>query len=148
MAERSIRSERGSALVEVSWLALLLLVPLIYVVLAVFEVQRAAFAASSAARSAGRAFVMAPSAAEGEARARLASGIAFADQGLTGADAALVLGCEPVGHCLTPGSVVHVAVTYQVPLPFVPDALGEQAPSIRVSAEHTVPYGTFREDRS
>ena len=34
------RDERGSALVEVTWLSLLLLIPLLYVVLAVFEVQR------------------------------------------------------------------------------------------------------------
>lgn len=148
MAEPAGRGERGSALVEVTWLGILLLVPLVYIVLAVFEVQRAAFAASAAARSAGRAFVMAPSPVEGEARAREASSVAFTDQGLTERPAGLVVGCEPVGACLTPGSVVHVAVTYQVPLPLIPDALGDQAPSIRVHAEHTVPYGTFREDRS
>jgi hypothetical protein len=149
MAEiRGRRSQRGSALVEVSWLAILLLVPLVYLVLAVFEVQRAAFATSAAARTAGRAFVMAPSPVEGHARAREASSITFADQGLAGSEAALVLECRPAGRCLTPGSVVHVRVSYQVPLPFMPTALGEQAPSIRVSAQHTVPYGTFREDRS
>lgn len=148
MAESSRRSERGSALVEVSWLAILLLVPLIYVVLAVFEVQRAAFAASAAARSAGRAFVMAPTPVEGQARAREASSVAFADQGLVGSGATLVVDCEPIGDCLAPGSVVQVGVTYQVPLPLVPTALGDQAPTIRVHAEHTVPYGTFREDRS
>lgn len=148
MAESSRRSERGSALVEVSWLAILLLVPLIYVVLAVFEVQRAAFAASAAARSVGRAFVMAPTPVEGQARAREASSVAFADQGLVGSGATLVVDCEPIGDCLAPGSVVQVGVTYQVPLPLVPTALGDQAPTIRVHAEHTVPYGTFREDRS
>jgi Flp pilus assembly protein TadG len=148
VASRAPRSERGSALVELTWLAILLLVPLVYIVLAVFEVQRAAFAASAAARSAGRAFVMAPSPMEGQARAREASTILFADQGLAGSDPALVLGCRPAGGCLTPGSVVQVRVSYQVPLPFLPVALGDQAPSIRVSSEHTVPYGTFREDRS
>lgn len=148
MAESSRRSERGSALVEVSWLAILLLVPLIYVVLAVFEVQRAAFAASAAARSAGRAFVMAPTPVEGQARAREASSVAFADQGLVGSGATLVVDCEPIGDCLAPGSVVQVGVTYQAPLPLVPTALGDEAPTIRVHAEHTVPYGTFREDRS
>jgi hypothetical protein len=141
-------SERGSAVVEVTWLAILLLVPLVYMVLAVFEVQRAAFAASAAAHSAGRAFVMAPSPVQGQARARDASTIAFRDQGLSASKAALALGCRPAGGCLTPGSVVQVRVSYQVPLPFLPTALGDQAPSIRVSAEHSVPYGTFREDRS
>ena len=56
----SFRTERGTALVEVTWLSILLLVPLLYIVLAVFEVQRSAFAVTTAARSAGRAYVMAP----------------------------------------------------------------------------------------
>ena len=54
------RDERGTALVEFVWLAILMLIPLVYVVLAVFETQRTSYAASAAARSAGRAFVTAP----------------------------------------------------------------------------------------
>ena len=55
---RRRRSERGSALVEVVWLGILLLVPLLWVVLSVFEVQRGAFAVTSAARSAARAYAL------------------------------------------------------------------------------------------
>ena len=29
----------------------------------------------------------------------------------------------------------------------MPDALGGNTPSIRVESEHSVPYGSFREDR-
>ena len=47
------RDESGTALVEFVWLAILLIVPLLYIVLAAFETQRAAYAASAAARSAG-----------------------------------------------------------------------------------------------
>ncbi|QNN53555.1 hypothetical protein [Nocardioides mesophilus] len=138
------RGEAGSALVEVTWLAILLLVPLVYVVVGVFEVQRAAFASTAAARAAGRAFVLAADPAEAQQRARAAAAVAMSDQGVDGG--AVVIGCRPA--CLVPGSVVEVQVSYQVPLPFLPDALGRQAPSIRVHAEHTVPYGSFREDRS
>lgn len=145
---RDRRSESGSALVEVTWLAILLLVPLVYVVLAVFEVQRAAFASTAAARAAGRAYVMAPTLAEAEGRARAAGAVAMSDQGLDGSRTTMVIGCRPAGACLTPGSVVHVAVTTQVPLPLLPPVFGDQQPSIRVAAQHTVPYGTFREDRS
>lgn len=145
---RESRTESGTVLVEVTWLAILLLVPLVYVVLCVFEVQRAAFAATAAARAAGRAYVMAPSPVEGEARARVAGAVALADQGVGGADAAMAVSCRPAGACLTPGSVVHVEVRAQVPLPMLPPVFGDQPPSIRVEAEHTVPYGTFREDRS
>ena len=140
------RDDAGSVVIEVVWLAVLLLVPLVYVVLAVFEVQRGAFAATAAARAAGRAYVLAPSPAEAEARAQAASRVALADQGIEGRRSTTTLVCRPA--CLAPGSVVHVRVRHQVPLPLLPRALGGQAPSIRVEAEHTVPYGTFREDRS
>lgn len=143
---RDRRSEVGSAVIEVTWLAILLLVPLVYVVLAVFEVQRGAFGATAAARAAGRAFVMAPTVPEAQARARTASSVALADQGVDEARSRIRVTCRPA--CLTPGSVVRVQVTYQVVLPLLPSLLGRQAPSIRVQAEHTVPYGTFREDRS
>lgn len=48
-------------MVEFTLLAVVLVVPLAYLVLALFEVQRAAFATSAAAREAGRVFVVSPS---------------------------------------------------------------------------------------
>jgi len=132
----------------VTWLAILLLVPLVYIVLAVYDVQRHAFAATAAARAAGRAFVLAPDVEQGAAQARAAAEVALADQDVDAGDVDLRLSCRPAGDCLAPGSVVHVKVRTQVALPLVPTALGDDVPSIRVDAQHTVPYGTFREDRS
>jgi hypothetical protein len=43
--------------------------------------------------------------------------------------------------------VVHVRLTYPVALPLMPAALGGDTPSIRVEAEQSVPYGSFRERR-
>jgi hypothetical protein len=140
------RGESGTALVEVTWLAVLLLVPLVYVVLAVFEVQRGAFGATAGARAAGRVFVLAPDPGSAATRARAAAALALRDQGIDPADVEVSLSCRPT--CLAPGSTVHVDVEHRVPLPFLPVVLGDQAPSIRVSAKHTVPYGSFREDRS
>ena len=142
------RDESGTALVEVTWLAILLLVPLVYLVLAVYDVQRHAFASTAAARAAGRAFVLAPDGAQAASAARAAAEVALADQDVDAGGVNLRLTCLPVGDCLAPGSVVRVEVRTQVRLPLVPTALGDGAPSIRVDARHTVPYGTFREDRS
>ncbi len=143
------RTERGTALIEVTWLSLLLLVPLVYVVLAVFEVQRSAFALDAATRAAGRAYTLAPSQDEAGARARAAAAVALRDQGLDLVQGSLVVGCDPdPGSCLTPGSVIHVRMVYPVRLPLMPRALGSETPSIRVDAEHSVPYGSFREQRS
>ena len=111
-----------------TWLAILLLVPL-HVVDSEHDVdQRHAFAATAAARAAAE--------------------VALADQDVDAGDVDLRLSCRPAGDCLAPGSVVHVKVRTQVALPLVPTALGDDVPSIRVDAQHTVPYGTFREDRS
>jgi hypothetical protein len=146
---RRRRDQRGTALVEVTWLSVLLLVPLVYVVLAVFDTQRAAFATATAARNAGRAYTLAPSETEGTARARAAAALALRDQGLEPRDGQLALSCDPDPRdCLSPGSVVRVRMAVQVALPLMPSALGGDTPSVRVEAEQSVPYGTFREDRS
>lgn len=142
----SRRDERGTALIEVTWLAILLMVPLVYVVLAVYDVQRHAFAATAAARAAGRAFVLAPDATAAASRACAVA--ALGDQRVDPRAVRVDIACQPAGSCLAPGSVVVVDVHTQVRLPLMPDVLGDGAPSIRVDAAHTVPYGSFREDRS
>jgi hypothetical protein len=135
-------------LIEVTWLSILLLVPLLYVVLSVFEVQRSAFAVNAASRAAGRAYSLAPSQGQAADRARSAAAVALADQGLDLARGSMELECDPDPRdCLSPGSVIHVRVVYPVALPLMPTALGDDTPSIRVEADHTVPYGTFRENR-
>ncbi|MEI2819397.1 MAG: hypothetical protein V9E81_03940 [Marmoricola sp.] len=112
------RDDSGTAIVEFVWLAVLLLIPLVYVVLGVFEVQRAAYAASTAARSAGRAFVTSPSEAAARPRAQSAARLAFEDQGLAGAPLGLEVTCSPSPtNCLAPGSVVSIEVRSSVALP-------------------------------
>jgi hypothetical protein len=139
--------ESGTALIEFVWLAILLIVPLLYIVLAAFDTQRAAYAASAAARSAGRAFVTAPDQATGYARAQAAVRLAYQDQKLDTVPQ-LRISCRPdPRHCLTPGSVVKAELHSTVELPLVPAALGSNTPSIRVDSEHESPYGTFREAR-
>lgn len=141
------RDESGTALIEFVWLAILLLVPLLYIVLAAFDTQRAAYAASAAARSAGRAFVTAPDQATGYARARVAVRLAYQDQKIdTVPDVRITCRPDP-RNCLTPGSVVRAEIRSTVDLPLMPAALGSDTPSIRVDSEHEAPYGTFREAR-
>ncbi len=143
----SRREESGSAVIEFVWLAILLLVPLLYIVLGAFETQRTAYAASAAARSAGRAFVTAPDQSSAYVRARAAARLAFTDQRLDSAPE-LRISCRPDPRdCLTPGSVVVARVHSSVALPLMPAALGSDTPSIGVDAVHEAPYGSFREAR-
>jgi len=145
---RRALDERGSAIVEFVWLAILLLVPLLYIVLAVFDTQRSAYAASAAARSASRAFVTSPDQASAYARAEAAARLAFGDQGIDAARFTLSITCRPdPDRCLVPGSVVAAEVRSVAELPLMPAVLGDNTPRIAVAAVHSSPYGTFREAR-
>ena len=140
--------ERGTALVEAVWLVLLLLVPLVYVLVAVFDVQRASYAVSGAARAAARAYSLAPDEASAPERARAAAAVALKDHDIDPGDVDLHVSCSPApGNCLAPGAVVRVELSHQVKLPLAPSALGGGAPSFRVESAHAVAYGTYREDR-
>lgn len=141
-----VRDERGTALIELTWLGILLLVPLVYMLLSVFEVQRGAFAVSAAARGAGRAFALAETDAQGQANAEAAARVAFTDQGLLDAPIELVVRCTPVpANCHSGGSTIRVTIHSRVDLPLLPSVLGGGTPSFRLDATHAVPYGQFQE---
>lgn len=140
------RAEDGTALVELTWLGILLLVPLVWIVLSVFEVQRGAFATSGAARAAGRAYALAPTDVVGQARATAAARQAIVDHGARDQPMEMSVTCSPMpANCHHPGSVVTVVIHSRVDLPLLPDVLGGGAPSFALSASHTVPIGQFRD---
>jgi len=141
----SSRTEQGSALVELTWLGILLLVPLLWIVLSVFEVQRGAFAVSGAARAAGRAYALAPNDAVGRAHAEAAARQVMADQGVGEQPLGLVVSCAPAGDCHAPGTMITVDLRSRVDLPLLPDVLGGGAPSFALDATHSVPVGQFRD---
>jgi hypothetical protein len=134
----------GSAIVEIVWLGVLLLVPLLWIVLSVFEVQRGAFAVTSAARSAARAFALADSDASGREQARAAIRQALDDQGGDDQGFTFDVSCGG-GDCHAPGAVITVRVWSGVDLPVLPAVLGGDAPSFRLDSTHTVPVGQFRD---
>jgi Flp pilus assembly protein TadG len=138
--------ERGSALVELTWLGVLLLVPMLWILVSVFEVQQGALGVSTAARSAGRAYALAPNDAVGRARAEAAVRLALDDQGLEDETFTLRVTCEPFpADCHTGTSVITVRVATQVRIPMLPEALGGDAPAFALDATHTVPIGQYQE---
>ena len=144
---RRRRDQRGSALVEMCWLGLLLLVPMLWILVSVFEVQRGAFAVSAAARAAGRAYALAPTDALGRLRAQAAARQALDDQGLDGTSFTLGVACTPYPRaCHNGTSVITVRIGSRVDLPLMPSALGgADVPSFALRASHTVPIGQFQE---
>jgi len=133
--------DEGNALVEFTYLAIVLMVPLVYVLTSAFQVQRAAFGVTEAARSAGRAYARADSEATGQARATAATALALADQGIDDAGPP-VISC-PDGPCLTPGSAVRVTVSYTVQLPVLSAVFPRRA-GIPVRASHVEVVDTFQ----
>ena len=135
------RSDSGTASVEFVWMSLLLLVPFVYALLCVFDVQRAAYAVSVASRSAARAYLLAPTTEGASERAQLAARVALDDQEV---EARVRLECLPAGACRQPGSRVRVVVRTTVALPLTPTALGARLGGIVVDSSHVESFGEFR----
>lgn len=129
--------EAGTAIVEFLGIALILLVPIVYLVLVLGRIQAAAFAVDGAAREAARAITTAEDDVAATERALAAVSLSLRDQGLT-QDPADVLAVTCDGACRTPGSTVTVDVVVDVVLPGVPGWLADAVPlSVPVTATAT-----------
>ena len=137
------RGDDGNALVEFTYLAVLLMIPLVYVLISAFLVQRAAFGTTEAAREGARAYARSDSVDQAEARARTAIALALRDQGVTGGQ---TVGFDCQGTpCLDPGSRIKVTVTYWVQLPGVASVFGSgHRGAVRVQATHVEYVDRYR----
>jgi hypothetical protein len=121
--------ERGSALVEFVFIALVVFVPLIYIVAGFSAVQRGVFASTAAAREAGRAIATAPDPDTGQGRALRAAQLAVEDQSVDASDVRVAyvgpgVDCGAGGGyspTLLPGEEFSVCVTVTVRIPLLPD---------------------------
>lgn len=123
--------DSGSAVVEFTLLVVPLFVPLVYLILSLFEAQRTAFAVAEGARQAGRAYVTAGGGGEAQARALFAANLAVVDQGLPPLRPADLHVDAPQGFC--GGGRVTVTLHGKASLPMLPRSAGTFA----VSASHT-----------
>ena len=133
-------------MIEFTILAVVLVVPLVYLLLAVFDVQRSAYGASSATREAARVFVRAPSGAVAEERARQAAAVALADHGVELTDGELTISCS-ASPCLTPGASVKISFRTAVQLPLIPVFGSQSLARIPVASSHTQLVDTYSELR-
>lgn len=141
MSRLRLRTDDGNAMLEFVYLSLLLMVPLVYLLTTVFQVQRAAFGVTEAARQAGRAYATADTADAGAARAQAAARIALRDQGLALAEPLEVSAPDGVA----PGAQVRVVVRHRVALPLVGGLFrGVVPPNIPVEASHLAVVDRFK----
>ena len=117
---------------EFIFLGVLLLVPVVYLVLTVGQLQSGSFAVVGAADQAAKVFVDAPTPEEAHARARAAALLTLSDFDFTEDQASIEISCDT--ECLAPGSSVQVVVRLEVPLPLVPDLLGASPSAATVDA--------------
>ena len=125
-----LADESGSALVEFVFIALVVFVPLIYIIAGFSAVQRGVFASTAAAREAGRAIGTAPDVATGLARADRAAQLAVEDQSVASTDVRVAyagagVNCDATSGgyspTLAPGEEFSVCVTVTVRIPFLPE---------------------------
>jgi Flp pilus assembly protein TadG len=126
-----ICGDDGNAIIEFVFVALLVLMPLVYLIVAVAVVQRSRLATTDAARDVGRAIATSDRVADAPGRAQAALRIALANQGLRPADVQLRLvaagaDCQAAPSqppMLDPGAEFQVCVIRHQPLPAVPTVL-------------------------
>jgi Flp pilus assembly protein TadG len=135
--------ERGSAVVEFTFLSLLLMVPLVYFIITVGQLQGGSFAVVGAADQAAKVYVAQPDPSSGQAAAEQAVLLALADYGHPAANARIETSCQPA-DCMAAGSAVTVTVHLVVPLPFVPFSNALNLNAGRLSASATALVGHFR----
>jgi hypothetical protein len=143
--------------VEFVALAVVVLVPLVYLTVALGRVQAATLAVDGAAREAARVFVVATGEDRGRRAAAVVTRTALRDQGFTPADPhpggwvgagstgwSVGIGCSS-RPCLVPGARVAVRVEARVALPGVPRGLDRVVPlRVTVRADHTATVDLHR----
>ena len=141
----SASTDEGSASLEFITAGLLLLLPLVYLVLTMAQLQAGAFAVEGAARQAARVYVQSATTAEANSAAQRAIEFALADYGLDTDTVTVSVSCSPnPANCLTRRGLVTIQVSTSVPLPLVPPVLDLDVPlSVAVNSTATQQVSRF-----
>lgn len=132
-----VTEDRGSASLEFITAGLILLVPLVYLVIALSQIQGGSLAVTGAAKQAARVFVLADDPDDALSRVETAVRVSLADFGVDADQAHVTVTCADGSgaDCLQRGEVVTVTVTAAIALPLVPDVLDvRRAASVPVKA--------------
>lgn len=138
-----VSGDDGSAVLEFVTLGVLLLVPVVYLVICLGQVQAASFAVEGASREAARVLARAPQEQEGRRQVEAVVALALRDQGLAGPDdprPVVVVECS-ARPCTEPETRVSVSVSVDVVLPGVPAFVDAAVPTrvtVRATGESAV----------
>lgn len=133
--------ERGSSLIETMLLGLLLLIPLVWVLGVLADLQRGALASTAAAREAGSDAARSHDASSADRAVLGAVRQAFVDHGLAPSEAKVRWSSDPG---LPRGGRVEVRVSYEVTVLQMPFLGRVAGPSIEVDASHVARIDPYR----
>ncbi len=123
--EADTDSEEGTAALEFILAGLVLLVPIVYLVIALGAVQGQSLGVEAGARHIARAIATAPDAATASARADRVLAAVTDEYGLDPRTVDLSVRCASDGEdCPQAGATLVVTVSAEVALPLVPPVLG------------------------
>lgn len=135
-------AQEGSAIIEFIFLAVLLMVPVAYLIMTVGQVQGGAYAVVGAADQAAKVFVMQRDLPAAQLAAEQAVRLAVEDMGFDAGAAELTISCS--AGCLTPGTTVSAHVQLRVELPLVGAVPGVNANAATVDSMATQKVGRFK----
>ncbi|GEP46666.1 TadE family protein [Microbacterium saccharophilum] len=116
--------DTGAAALEFILVGLVLLVPVVYLIVALGSIQAHALGVEAGSRHIARAIATAPDAATADARAREILASVTQEYGIDPGAVQVSVGCRPAGAaCPSAGATLLVTLTTAVPLPLVPPVL-------------------------
>lgn len=128
--------DRGSAALEFILVGVLLLVPLVYLIVALGAIQEHALGVEAGARHIARVMSSAPDLPSARAQADRVSRAVAEEYGIAAGSLQVSVHCRPAGGgCPQAGATLEVTVATTVPLPLVPPVLGlDRAARVPVEA--------------
>jgi Flp pilus assembly protein TadG len=128
--------DAGSAALEFIFVGVLLLVPLVYLIVALGQIQGQSLGVEAGARHIARAVATATDAADARERADRIARSVTSEYGMDADAVAVSFSCAPAGAaCPDAGAVLTVRMTTRVRLPLAPPVLGlDRIASIPIEA--------------
>lgn len=120
----SIDDDAGAAALEFILVGLVLLVPVVYLIVALGAIQAHALGIEAGSRHIARAITTAPDAGSADARAQAILASVTAEYGIDPDAVQVSVSCRPAGvACPSAGATLLVSLSTAVPLPLVPSVL-------------------------
>lgn len=131
-----MHDDAGSSSLEFIAVGVIMLVPLLYLVIALGAVQEQSLGVEGAARQAARAIATAPDIASATARGEQVLDGIVEEYGIDREAVDVAVSCGPhAPACPAAGATLIVTISTRVPLPLVPGVFGlDQASSVPVEA--------------